>query len=53
MGSFDNISGFDWDNGNARKNEQHGVSQSEAEEIFFNEPIVMKEDVRHSEKENR
>lgn len=53
MESFDNISGFDWDKGNARKNEQHGVSQSEAEEVFFNEPILMKEDLRHSEKENR
>jgi hypothetical protein len=26
-----NIAGFDWDLGNARKNEKHGVSAGEAE----------------------
>ena len=27
------IVGFEWDAGNARKNEKHGVSQSEAEPV--------------------
>ncbi len=27
------ISGFDWNDGNARKNEKHGVGQSDAEEV--------------------
>ena len=39
------VTGFDWDEGNSRKNAaKHGVSQSEAEEIFFNEPLLVLED---------
>ena len=34
------FSGFDWDAGNARKNEKHGVSQGEVEEVFLNQPPV-------------
>ena len=41
------IAGFDWDDGNARKNERHGVNQSEAEEVFFNQPLLLLEDSRH------
>jgi hypothetical protein len=47
------IVGFDWDDGNARKNEKHGVSQSEAEEVFFNQPLLLLEDVRHGGQESR
>jgi len=47
------ITGFDWDSGNARKNEKHGVSQAEAEHIFFNEPLVLQEDPGHSMNEPR
>jgi len=47
------IVGFDWDDGNARKNEKHGVSQSEAEEVFFNHPLLLLEDARHSGQEWR
>ncbi|MBI1920524.1 MAG: BrnT family toxin [Geobacter sp.] len=47
------ITGFDWDSGNARKNEKHGVSQAEAEQIFFNEPLVLLEDTGHSMNELR
>ncbi|HEV7412213.1 MAG TPA: BrnT family toxin, partial [Casimicrobiaceae bacterium] len=35
MIDLERIVGFDWDDGNARKSEKHGVSQSEAEQIFF------------------
>lgn len=46
--------GFDWDNGNSRKNaEKHGVSQTEAEEVFFNEPLLILEDGKHSQVEPR
>lgn len=49
-----NITGFDWDEGNSRKNaEKHGVSQSEAEELFFNEPLLLLEDGKHSRAEAR
>jgi uncharacterized DUF497 family protein len=47
------VIGFDWDDGNARKNEKHGVSQSEAEEVFFNQPLLLLEDDRHGGPESR
>ncbi len=48
------VTGFDWDEGNSRKNaEKHGVSQSEAEEIFFNEPLLVLDDSKHSQTEAR
>jgi hypothetical protein len=47
------ITGFDWDDGNARKNDKHGVSMAEAEQIFFNEPLLMVADTKHSKGESR
>ena len=47
------IVGFDWDDGNARKNEKHGVSQSEAEEVFFDQPLLLLKDARHGGQELR
>jgi uncharacterized protein len=48
------IEGFDWDEGNARKSvEKHDVSQGEAEQIFFNDPLLIVEDVGHSVRELR
>lgn len=47
------IVGFDWDAGNARKNEKHGVSQSEAEEVLFNQPLLLLDDARHGGQEAR
>ena len=47
------ITGFDWDEGNARKNEKHGVTAAEAEQVFFNVPLLMVADTKHSEKEPR
>ena len=35
MLDFERIEGFEWDAGNARKNERHGVSQAEAEQCFL------------------
>jgi uncharacterized DUF497 family protein len=47
-------SGFEWDEGNANKNwERHQVRPEEAEEVFFNEPLVVRGDVRHSKLEKR
>ncbi len=46
--------GFDWDEGNSRKSEhKHDVSQSEAEQVFFNQPLLVLEDSEHSQKESR
>jgi hypothetical protein len=48
------IEGFDWDEGNSRKSvEKHDVSQAEAEQIFFNDPLLIVEDVSHSVREMR
>lgn len=47
------IKGFDWDKANARKNEKHGVSTAEAEQAFFNEPLLLLEDTKHSRDETR
>lgn len=47
------IAGFDWDDGNARKNEKHGVSMAEAEQVFFNAPLLVLEDATHSHQEPR
>ena len=47
------IAGFDWDDGNARKNEKHGLTQSEAEAVFFNQPLLLLEDARHGGQESR
>jgi uncharacterized DUF497 family protein len=41
------IVGFEWDAGNARKNEKHSVSQSEAEPVFFDARLLMVADPRH------
>ncbi len=54
MSSLNEVVGFDWDEGNRRKNlDKHGVSQQEAEQVFFNEPLLMLEDERHSRQEPR
>jgi uncharacterized protein len=46
------IVGFDWDKGNERKNEAHGVTQYEAEQVFFMDPLIT-DDITHSQKEPR
>ena len=48
------IEGFDWDEGNSRKSvDKHEVTQAEAEQVFFNEPLLVAEDARHSDREAR
>ena len=54
MIDLDQIAGFDWDDGNGRKSaDKHDVSQAEAESVFFNDPLIVVEDARHSEAEPR
>jgi uncharacterized DUF497 family protein len=45
--------GFDWDTGNRRKNEKHGVSVAEIEQVFLNAPLLLTPDPKHSQKEPR
>ena len=48
------VTGFDWDAGNERKSvEKHDVSQAEAEQVFFNYPLLLLQDARHSNMETR
>jgi uncharacterized DUF497 family protein len=48
------VEGFEWDHGNARKSgDKHGVGQAEAEQVFFNEPLLVVADPRHSVHEAR
>jgi uncharacterized protein len=47
------ITGFNWDDGNARKNEKHSVTTAEAEQVFFNEPLMLLDDAAHSHNELR
>ncbi len=39
---------FEWDSGNERKNERHGVTQPEAEQVFLHQPLLLLEDPKHS-----
>jgi uncharacterized DUF497 family protein len=45
--------GFEWNEGNSRKNEKHGVSKPEVEQVFLNSPLLLAEDVKHSRREPR
>lgn len=48
------VEGFEWDEGNIKKNwEKHRVSHIECEEIFFNSPIIVRGDASHSTSEDR
>jgi len=48
------ITGFQWDDGNLRKSkDKHGVTNSEAEQVFFNSPRVVLSDSAHSQAEDR
>lgn len=51
---FPGVARFQWDEGNADKNwKRHHVTQTEAEQVFFNRPILVTSDAGHSEKEKR
>ncbi len=57
MSSVDIISGcvgFDWDDGNATKNwVRHRVSLAESEQVFFNKPLLVADDLEHGGHELR
>lgn len=48
------VEGFQWDDGNREKNFiKHGVHFTECEQTFFNRPLFISADDRHSEHERR
>ena len=49
-----NGTGFEWDDHNADKIwSKHHIAPSECEQIFFNLPIIIADDEKHSKKEKR
>ena len=51
---FGKVVGFQWDEANARKIvSKHDVTQAEAEQVFFGEPLLVLEDATHSATEGR
>jgi uncharacterized protein len=46
--------GFDWDEANSGKSaSKHSVSRAEAEQIFFDEQLLLADDVKRSQDEPR
>lgn len=51
---LENCTGFDWDESNTGKNwDRHRVTPEEAEDVFFQEPLIVRNDSRHSKSEKR
>ncbi len=51
---LDQFEGFEWDSGNKTKNyKKHKVSNIECEQVFFNRPLIIEVDVKHSAIEDR
>ena len=51
---FEQFSGFQWDRGNIDKNLiQHNVENWECEQVFFNRPLLVLDDPKHSVSEKR
>ena len=52
--SMPEFEGFDWDQGNIEKNWlSHAVTPQEIEQVFFNAPLIVADDEKHSKKEKR
>jgi uncharacterized DUF497 family protein len=48
------LTGFQWNEGNINKNlYKHKVENWECEQIFFNEPLIILDDPKHSYSERR
>ena len=52
-GEYPEFAGFEWDAGNREKNHKHGVHASECEQVFFNKPLLILDDPKHSVAEDR
>jgi len=51
---FEQFTGFQWDAGNKNKNlAKHQVENWECEQVFFNEPLLVLDDSKHSFTEKR
>ena len=53
MNLWTECTGFNWDEGNVNKNwEERGVADFECEEVFFNQPLIVRHDPKHSQHEH-
>ena len=51
---LDRFTGFQWDEGNINKNlYKHKIENWECEQVFFNEPLIILDDPKHSHEEKR
>jgi uncharacterized DUF497 family protein len=51
---YDSFEGFQWDEGNRNKNViKHNVQNWECEQVFFNQPLLVLDDLGHSAVEER
>lgn len=54
MIDLNKVTGFLWDKGNIDKSyKKHGTSPNETEEIFLDENVKIKKDVKHQQQEKR
>ena len=53
-GVYGGFEGFQWDDGNRNKNFiKHDVQNWECEQVFFNQPLLVLDDLGHSTMEKR
>jgi uncharacterized protein len=51
---LEKCTGFQWDKGNFLKNwDSHNVRATECEQVFFNRPMMIAPDAKHSKRETR
>ncbi len=51
---LEKCTGFQWDKGNFLKNwKSHNIRATECEQVFFNRPMLVAPDVKHSKRETR
>ncbi len=50
---YPEFTSFDWDDSNRDKNLKHNVQNWECEQVFFNDPIIILDDLKHSIVEDR
>lgn len=51
---IENCEGFAWDEGNPNKNwHLHAVTDGECEDVFFNVPLIIASDKKHTASESR
>ncbi len=54
MVTWSKVAGFHWDSDNKRKPaKKESVTQLEAEQVFFNQPLMVLDDVKHQQDEAR